>query len=76
VGIFSLCAFAILGTILLVSPWTQVWEQAMHALAPEQMEVWMLSGWVRGGVSGLGALDLAIAVQLFVQLVRRGRSGA
>lgn len=46
----------------------------MHTLTPKTMEVWMLSGWVRGGVSGLGALDLAIAVQLFAQLWRRYRT--
>ena len=46
---------------------TKVWEQATRTLLPGAAK-WMLTGWVRGVVSGLGALDLVIALQVGVDL--------
>lgn len=75
---FSLYAFAALGLFLLVAPWTPAWTQATYALLPGSVGRWVLSGWVRGIVSGLGALDLLIAAQLGLELWRqlRHRGGA
>jgi len=67
----SLYAFGVLGLFLLVAPWTPAWTQATYSLLPQRVGRWVLSGWVRGLVSGLGALDLAIAAQLTVDLWRR-----
>jgi len=69
----SLYAFAVLGLFLLVAPWTPAWTQATYALLPKSVGRWVLSGWARGVVSGLGALDLAIAAQVAVELWRRFR---
>jgi len=69
----SLYAFAALGLFLLVAPWTPAWTQATYALLPKSAGRWVLSGWARGVVSGLGALDLAIAAQVAVELWRRFR---
>lgn len=68
-------AFAVLGVFLVVAPWTAVWTHAVHALAPGAVEAWLLSGWVRGGVSGLGALDVLVAVQLALDVWSRRRCG-
>jgi hypothetical protein len=65
--------FAVLGLFLLVAPWTPAWTQATYALLPEHIGRWVLSGWVRGVVSGLGALDLVIAAQFGLELWRRIR---
>jgi hypothetical protein len=70
----SLYAFAALGLFLLVAPWTPVWTQATYTLLPPPVGRWVLSGWARGVASGLGALDLAIAAQLAVELWRRYRT--
>ena len=70
----SLYAFAALGLFLLVAPWTPVWTQATYTLLPPPVGRWVLSGWARGVASGLGALDLAFAAQLAVELWRRYRS--
>ena len=40
------------------------------ALAPTAAGPWVGSGWVRGLVSGLGALDLAVALQVLRELWR------
>jgi len=71
----SLYVFAVLGLFLLVTPWTAVWEQAALALMPEAARDWALSGWCRGGVSGIGLVDLAVATQVGRELRRRVLSG-
>jgi hypothetical protein len=55
--------YSVLGVFLLVAPWTPVWEQAARGLLAQPLQGWMLSGWIRGVVSGLGVLDLAVAAQ-------------
>ena len=67
----SLYAFAVLGLFLLVAPWTPIWTRAAIVLIPTPVGAWALSGWVRGLVSGLGALDLVVALQVARELWRR-----
>jgi hypothetical protein len=69
----SLYAFSVLGVFLLVAPWTPVWGRATTALLPEALAGWVHTGWVRGVVSGVGALDLVVALQLAVELWRSMR---
>jgi hypothetical protein len=59
-----LYAFAVFGLFLLVAPWTPIWNRAMLALLPTSIGAWVMSGWVRGVISGLGALDLLMALQV------------
>jgi len=65
-----LYAFAIVGLFLLVAPWTGVWSQALVGLLPTRVGRIALGGWVRGVVSGLGALNLAVAFQMAIELWR------
>ena len=65
-----LYAFAIVGLFLLVAPWTGVWSQALVGLLPTRVGRIALGGWVRGVVSGLGALNLAVAFQIAIELWR------
>jgi hypothetical protein len=59
-----LYAFAVFGLFLVVAPWTPVWNRAMLVLLPTSIGTWAMSGWARGVVSGLGALDLLVALQV------------
>ena len=70
-----LYAFGVIGLFLLVTPWTAVWSQAIVGLLPTKIGPWVLSGWVRGIVSGLGALNLVVASQVAVELWREMRAG-
>jgi hypothetical protein len=63
-----LYAFGAIGLFLVVTPWTAVWTQAVAGLLPSRFGRMALHGAVRGVVSGLGALDLAVALQLAREL--------
>jgi hypothetical protein len=72
-----LYAFSVLGIFLLIVPWSPIWESAAIALLPESASELARAGWVRGVVSGLGALDLLVAAQVGRELweaVRKSRS--
>jgi hypothetical protein len=64
----TLYSFAVLGLFLLVAPWTPIWTRAAVLLLPTPAGVWAVSGWARGLVSALGALDLAVAMQVAREL--------
>jgi hypothetical protein len=70
----SLYAYALLGIFLVVTPWTPVWQQAVHALAPHRIAPWLANGFARGTVSAVGLLDLLVALQYGRQLWNGGRS--
>ncbi len=70
---FGLYTFTIVGVFLLVVPWSALWEQALLGAGPESIRAIASSGWLRGAVSGLGALDLLVASQLLVELWNRLR---
>ena len=60
----SLYVFAALGVFLLAAPWSPVWDFATAALLPPSVAGgFVRSGFARGAVSGLGALDLLVAIQ-------------
>jgi hypothetical protein len=67
--------FLVFGVFLLVVPWTPIWGQAMLAFLPTPAGRWALQGWVRGLVSGLGAIDLVVAFQAAGELRDRMRGG-
>jgi len=60
---FDLYLFSIVGLILMAAPWTSLWERATLVLVPSGLGALARSGFVRGAVSGIGALDLWIATQ-------------
>lgn len=64
----ALYAFLIVGLFLFVAPWTPVWSRAMLGLLPTSAGRIALSGWARGFVSALGALNLLVALQVAVEL--------
>jgi len=57
----TIYAFAALGVFLLAAPWSPVWESATTAYLPTVAGSWLRSGFTRGFVSGLGALNVAVA---------------
>jgi hypothetical protein len=72
----TLYVFGVLGAFLMAVPWTPIWDHATLAFAQYPLGPWIRSGWVRGAVTGLGALDVLVALQeagLLWQSLRGGR---
>lgn len=61
-------AFGMLGVFLAVAPWTPLWGQAFAALRSTRFESLVEAGWLRGAVSGLGALDVLVSLQIAVEM--------
>ena len=58
---FLVYAFAALGVFLVVAPWSPLWDASTAGYLPTAAGPWIRSGFARGLVSGLGALNLAAA---------------
>lgn len=58
------------GLILLVLPWTLLWDNNYFFSLGESTRNWLLSSYVRGGVSGLGLVNLWIAAAETVRLFK------
>jgi hypothetical protein len=58
---FLVYLFAALGVFLLVAPWSPLWEISTAGYLPTPVGAWLRSGFVRGLVSGMGALNLSAA---------------
>lgn len=53
--------FAALGVFLVAVPWSPVWEASTAAYVPTAAGPWLRSGFLRGLISGLGAINLVAA---------------
>ena len=69
-----------LGLFLLIYPWTDAWaENYFSAAVPESVvsiwQEWWNNPYVRGGVSGLGLVNVWIAIAEVFQMFAGRRSG-
>ena len=53
--------FAALGVFLVMAPWSPLWDNSTAGYLPTRIGPWLRSGFVRGLVSGLGALNFIAA---------------
>ena len=58
---FLVYVFAALGVFLVVAPWSPLWETSTVGYLPTPLGPWIRSGFLRGLVSGLGALNFVAA---------------
>ena len=73
IAAFYVYAFAALGVLLLAVPWSAAWDAATAVYMPTPIGSWLRSGFVRGFISGLGALDLLAAWGQAREFLRVGR---
>jgi hypothetical protein len=67
--------FLEVGLLLLVLPWSEFWEHNYFAGAWPMLRTIAMNNFVRGGVSGLGIVNLVIGfVELAVVLSSRERT--
>ena len=61
-SLLSVSSSLLVGLILVVAPWTALWE-SNYLLSPyPALRSIVLSAYARGGVTGLGLVNLAIAL--------------
>lgn len=70
--VLALFCFEI-GLILLLLPWTLLWDRNYFFSLSSTAQRFMLSSYVRGGVSGLGLVNLWFAASETVRLIRDRR---
>lgn len=73
----TLYVFGVLGAFLLAVPWSPLWDYATLSVAQYAVGPWVRNGWAKGLVSGVGALDLWVALQeagILWEGLRRGRT--
>ena len=67
-------AFGLVGVFLLAAPWSPLWDSVALVLSPTDFAGLARAGWLRGLVSGLGALNLWVAIVEGAALWRAVRS--
>jgi hypothetical protein len=72
----TIYAFAALGIFLIAAPWSAMWDSATAAFLPTPAGPLFRSGFTRGLVSGLGALNVAVAWSEARDFLRAPENGA
>jgi hypothetical protein len=66
----------LVGLILVVAPWTGLWDANYLLEAHPALRALMLSAFTRGSVTGLGLINILLAVQETRQFLSEVRDGA
>jgi len=51
-----------LGLMLVIIPWTRLWADNSLLLRWPALQAWLMHGFVRGAVSGLGFIDMWLGI--------------
>jgi hypothetical protein len=74
--VLSVTSSLLVGAILIVAPWTALWETNVLLEAHPALRALLLSAGMRGAVSGLGAVNVLLAVyEALEALSARGGRG-
>lgn len=63
-----------LGLLLIVVPWSAYWERNYFAQVSPMVEAIVTNNYIRGAVTGLGAVNVLAALTDLAALVRRRQS--
>ena len=70
--------FVEVGIVLVVVPWSILWDRNYFIENVPQLQAWLTSNYLRGAVSGLGAVNIgagiAELVAIFAARARRGEA--
>jgi hypothetical protein len=70
-AVLSVVSSLLVGTILVLAPWTGLWE-SNYLLAPHPaLRSFLLSAFTRGSITGLGLVNLVLALHEARQLFAR-----
>jgi hypothetical protein len=71
-SLLSVSSSLLVGLILVVAPWTALWESNYLLNPHPALRSFVLSAYTRGGVTGLGLVNLVIAFWEARQHLGRG----
>ena len=75
-ALLSIASSLLVGLVLVVAPWTPVWEANWLLQPLPPLRGWLLSGFARGAVSGLGLINVLLALaDLHGRLLSAARRG-
>jgi hypothetical protein len=74
--VLSIVSTVLVGLILVVAPWTGLWESNFLILPHPTLRAWLLNAFVRGAVTGLGLVNFVLAAHEMVQQIRGSRPHA
>ena len=73
-AVLSVLISLLVGTILVFAPWTGLWETNYLLQTHASLRSFLLSAFTRGGVTGLGVVNIMLALhearQLFLSRAR------
>jgi hypothetical protein len=61
-ALLSVISTLLVGFVLTLAPWTSLWDANMLLQAHPALRALMLSSFVRGGVTGLGLVNILLAL--------------
>jgi hypothetical protein len=61
-AILSVLSSLLVGIVLVMVPWTALWDTNYLLQPYPSLRAWMLGGYVRGTVSGLGLVNIVLAL--------------
>lgn len=62
-----------LGILLILAPWSGFWERNFFLERFPDLIPYLLSSYTRGAISGLGLLDIFVAISLLIPKKKRDR---
>jgi len=69
----SILCSLLVGTILIAAPWTPLWDLNSLVQPHPQLRAFLLSPFTRGAVTGLGLINVLLALQELARLIRGPR---
>lgn len=60
--VLSIVSSVLVGTILMVAPWTALWESNYLLQPHPALRSFLLCSFTRGGISGLGVINILLAL--------------
>jgi hypothetical protein len=63
-----------LGVLLILVPWTDFWQRNFFIEHYPGLIPWLLSPYARGAISGLGLLDIFVAVSFLLPQKSKGEA--
>jgi len=75
-SLLSALSSLLVGLILVVAPWTSLWDANYLIATHPALRALMLSAFTRGSVTGLGLINILLAIQETRQLFSEAHDGA